>query len=406
MKNFVALVFIFISLSVFANTNELVKHIVFQHSQVESAIKALNEQDNCNENNYYKINSELITRICNEQDLFSDKNNLSEFLVSKGVPDILKVQNIDYNQFLDNLFFFFVENKKVETTVNSSFNESWKFTEATKEDFDLWQKKIQNSKKNKFMKKMNIKTDLGTIPFVAANHILDLNPNSHEDAKSELISHLKQEKPDAIILEGYEIGHKLDCEKVLNNSIAPYEVLTNETNISIKYAFENKIVMIPGDSQSIDEVDYKLHSKLDKKELEEIKNNIEVLQFLHSYYSAMRNKVPNPLEEALDSLAKNKKIILTKDEVEERYEKLNGRSLPDNIEEIYKDFTPPEYLNEEEQRGTNLIVPMQDQFRNQALLTAIQVGQKNYGKVMPIYGSGHLPAISTSLNLRKKIPEE
>ena len=248
------------------------------------------------------------------------------------------------------------------------------------------------------MKRIDIESSKGNIPFIASNHFYLLRGEDLSQAKAELKHHFDQIKPKAIIVEGFEVGRKLPCKYVLSRVLRNDGMIKSETGLSVKMAFNNQIAIIPGDSQKIDDVDFIINSNFSAEELTSLQKELQVLDFLHSYYSNLRKA--NPLLAAKNAIEelKRRDVHLDLNEVKALYQELNNRELPTEANIVYRDFTPSQYLKQP--RGTNVLVDKQDMIRNQGLVTAIQIGLTNYGTIMPIYGSGHLPEVAPSLENR------
>ena len=271
----------------------------------------------------------------------------------------------------------------------------WKFDKPSNELTKPWEERLK-SNNDVFMKRIDIETSKGNIPFIASYHFYNLRTEEDvSQAKAELKHHFDQIKPTAIVIEGFEVGTKLPCQYVLSKVFESNEMIKSEMELSVKMAFNNQIAIIPGDSQKIDEMDFIINSDFSEEELTSLQKELQILDFLHSYHSNLRKADPYAAKNAITEL-KVKGVHLDLNKVKALYQELNGHELPTDANSVYRDFTPSKYLTEP--RGTNLLVDKQDKVRNQGLVTAIQFGLTTYeGTIMPIYGSGHLPEVAPSL---------
>ena len=349
--------------------------------------------------NYFKSNKDMVENICNEENQNMNLSQLKQYLQSRGAEKILEEQNIEFDTFVNNLYFFLQQNNKMPELVTSLQSiPNWKFDKPSSEQTELWEERLK-SNNDTYMKRIDIETSKGNIPFIAANHFYNLRSETDlSKAIAELKRHFNEIKPKAIVIEGFEVGKKLPCEYVLSRALAADKRIRSEVDLSVKIAFNNQIAIIPGDSQKIDDVDIHINSDLPPEELASLQKELQIVDFLHSYYSNLQKADPHTAAgNAIEEL-KRKGVYLTLDEVKSLYQKLNNRELPTDANVIYSDFTPSKHLREP--KGTNLLVDKQDRIRNQGLVTAIQMGLINYGTTMSIYGSGHLPEVAPSLENR------
>jgi|GEM_PF-2844036 len=367
-------------------------YTVNQFTEVTRAVESLGPpQRLCPLVQGFKSNDDLIESICfDSQDL--SYSELKELLKRRGAKEILERQEISFDDFLDSFNFFNRINSKLERLVEDSVEGKWEFKSPSDDDFSFWQNKLKESEG--IMPIINLETKNGEIPFLAANHLYRLDKDMHSKAKSEIREHFDLVKPNAIVVEGFEIGKALPCQYVLSKVLQPDELISSEIDYSMKIAFNRKIAIIPGDSQSIDEIDNKIQSQYSMEELKKLKEDFKILDFLHGYYTNLINNSDDPIGATITQL-NGQGIEVSADEMNSIYKELNGRSLPDNAQEIYQDFTPPKHSSNP--KGTNWLVSKQDDLRNQGLVSAAQIGLENFGKTMVVFGSGHLPEVASSI---------
>lgn len=350
--------------------------------------------------NHFKSNRDMVNDICTKENQNMSLSRLKQYLQFKGAKSILEKQHIPFDTFVENLHFFLSQNDKMSELVTSlKSSPNWKFDKPSRCESELWEERLA-SNENTFMKRVDIETSKGQVSFIASNHFYNLRAKEDvSQAKKELKHHFDQIKPKAIVIEGFEVGKKLPCKYVLSKVFEDDEMIKSETDLSVKIAFNNRIAIIPGDSQQIDNVDIEINSDFSSERLASLGKELQIVHFLYFYYSHLQNNNSRAEENAIEEL-KRRGIHLDLNEVKAMYRKLNDRELPKDADAIYEDFNPSKNLKSP--KGTNLLVDVLDKIRNQGLVTAIQFGLINYeGAIMPVYGPGHLPEVAPSLELKQ-----
>lgn len=328
--------------------------------------------------NFVCQQSTLDDAVVNEMKLRGGENLLGQ--LSNGI--------LDLNSFKERYNFFSRTNSEIAKNFNVASDKDW-VIESPNNSFDC-RYKVQDQHIE--IQEANFKN----VYFLGIKHLYQMPPEDQKVFRSKIFEKFKNHSSDAFIIEGYEYGKSLSCERALRMVFTPDDFLQAESDIAIKYGFMNKIALIPGDNQHIDPEDISLFFSGDLKKVSKISRDLEFIDVLHGYYSELLKGNKNSIQNAISQVqSRDGKVNFDPKSFGEYYKQLNGRDLPTDPKVIYQDFTPSIYLAKP--LGSNLVVDIQDDLRNRSLLKAIQVSSSVYEKPLALFGSGHLAVLGSSL---------
>ncbi|MBN19907.1 MAG: hypothetical protein CL678_01370 [Bdellovibrionaceae bacterium] len=380
----VSILVLFINVSSYAKTQFDSTDIVETINHIESKTSA--PQNSCQtQDNTFKTIDEFISFVC------SSSNDLEfvDALEARGASKILASSgiNLSPSQFAKKMREFDKFNKSIPNIVNKAQKLTWKYQQKYKCKI----KKSRFYPSEKFVFKNGHQLE-----FFANTHLHQINePQKGIAAARELHKILKGISSDLVIIEGFEFGESLPCERVIRSVLTP-KGIPNESEFTyiVQSAFLRGAKMIPGDKQVVLQED-RARFGLTQAELEEI----HLVDILHFYYSALREGKNAPIQFAIKMHMRRHGDSISWDESKVRkvYKKLNQRELPFDPNEIYRDFTPTLFVKGAPVRGSNRAVDNQDLIRNQALLWSIETAQKLNVSTSVFFGSGHLEVLTPAL---------
>jgi hypothetical protein len=298
---------------------------------------------------------------------------------------------MNFDQFVAGFKFFVANNSTLESRYGGMHRDEW--TLHTYSPIERCRFSTAYDKPVPILQSMNFKN----LPFVGLSHMASLSEPERKLQQKELLSRLEKQHPDALLLEGYAFGQPLPCEQVLKSVFTPYEEMRDEGGLLQKYAFLHRVSLIPADNQTVTEATLRDFYANDLEKGQQLKTDLQFVDVLHFYYSALQKKSAKPLEEAISIARQAEGVPLDFDpqKFKMRYKELNGHDLPEDENSIFHDIAPSSFL--ESPNGTNRLVDAQQDLRNRSLLRAIQISMKKYSAPVVFYGSGHLAELGIDL---------